>query len=61
MIIGAYKTRNVGKYLDENANNIRIIFPTGEDLQNSEFQLNIEEALPIYSKFWNKLKIGDVQ
>ena len=29
-----------------------------EDLQNSEFQLNIEEALPIYSQYWNKLKVG---
>ena len=52
------KQEVVGKYLDENAKNSRIIFPTDEDLQNSEFQLNIEEALPIYSQYWNKLKVG---
>ena len=52
------KQEIVGQYLDENAKNSRIIFPTDEDLQNSEFQLNIEEALPIYSQYWNKLKVG---
>ena len=52
------KQEIVGQYLDENAKNSRIIFPTNEDLQNSEFQLNIEEALPIYSQYWNKLKVG---
>ena len=52
------KQEVVGKYLDENAKNSRIIFPTDEDLQNSEFQLNIEEALPIYSEYWNKLKVN---
>ena len=29
------------------------------DLKNSEFQLDVEEALPIYSAFWEKLKIGE--
>lgn len=55
------KKEIVGKYLDENAKNSRIIFPTDEDLQNSEFQLNIEDALPIYSEYWNKLKVEPVK
>lgn len=49
----------VTQYLDEDTKNSRTIFPTNEDLVNSEFQLDVEEALPIYSAYWEKLKIGD--
>ena len=53
------KKDDVAQYLDEKSKNSRTIFPTDEDLKNSEFQLDVEEALPIYSAFWEKLKIGE--
>lgn len=50
---------SVAEYLDNNTKNSRIIFPNSDDLNNSEIQLNIEDALPIYNDFWHKLKIGN--
>ncbi len=52
------KKESVEKYLDNKTVNSRIIFPNDDDLKNSEIQLNIEEALPVYNDFWNKLKIS---
>lgn len=49
----------VEQYLDDDAKDSKIIFPSNEDLINSEFQLDVEEALPIYSAYWEKLKIGE--
>lgn len=46
------------KYMDDNAKNSRIIFPTKEDLHNAEFQLNVGEAITIYQQYWEKLKSG---
>ncbi len=35
----------------------RTIYPTDEDLKNSEFQVDFgDEALKVYEKFWEKLK-----
>ena len=53
------KKEEVSQYLDETSKNSRTIFPTDDDLKNSEFQLDVENALPIYSSFWEKLKIGE--
>ncbi len=52
------KKESVEQYLDNATKNSRIIFPSNEDLKNSEIQLNIEEALPVYNDYWNKLKIS---
>ena len=49
----------VAKYLDEEAANSRIIFPADEDLEKAEIQIDVEEALEVYNKFWEKLKIGE--
>lgn len=51
------KKELIEQYLDDTAKNSRIIFPTDEDLTNSEVQIDVEEALPIYNKYWEKLKI----
>ncbi len=53
------KKEEVSQYLDETSKNSRTIFPTDDDLKKSEFQLDVENALPIYSSFWEKLKIGE--
>lgn len=45
--------------LDEEVKNNRIIYPTKEDLINSEFQVDLGEALPLYEKYWEKLKAGE--
>ncbi|QKF66116.1 iron(III)/spermidine/putrescine ABC transporter, periplasmic substrate-binding protein [Arcobacter venerupis] len=42
--------------LDEKTRNNRMIYPNEEDLINSELQLDVGEALPVYEKYWEKLK-----
>lgn len=42
--------------LDEKTRNNRMIYPNDEDLVNSELQLDVGEALPVYEKYWEKLK-----
>ncbi len=42
--------------LDEKTKNNRIIYPTDEDLKNSELQIDVGEALPVYEKYWEMLK-----
>lgn len=42
--------------LDEKTRNNRMIYPNEEDLVNSELQLDVGEALPVYEKYWEKLK-----
>lgn len=44
------------KLLDEKTRNNRIVYPTSEDLKNSEFQSDVGEVLPVYEKYWEKLK-----
>lgn len=53
------KKEIAAQYLDNNSLNSRIIFPTDEDLKNSEFQLDVGDALNTYNEYWNKLKIGE--
>lgn len=42
--------------LADDIKNNRIIYPNEDDLKNSEFQLDVEDALPIYEKYWEMLK-----
>lgn len=42
--------------LDDETKNNRIIYPTEEDLTNSEFQTDVGEVLPVYEKYWEMLK-----
>lgn len=44
------------KLLDEKTRDNRIVYPNAEDLNNSELQIDVGDALPIYEKFWEKLK-----
>ncbi len=44
--------------LDDETKNNRIIYPTEEDLKNSEFQIDVGEALGVYEKYWEMLKAG---
>jgi len=45
--------------LDEEVRSNRIIYPTKEDLVNSEFQVDLGDALPVYEMYWEKLKAGE--
>lgn len=36
----------------------RIAYPADEDLKNAEFETEVGEALPIYDKYWQRLKSG---
>lgn len=46
------------KLLPEKMRTNRIAYPTEEDLKNAEFQVDVGEALPIYEKYWQRLKAG---
>lgn len=56
-----YATPNLKakELLDEKVRNNPIIYPTKEDLKNSEFQIDLGAALPVYEKYWEKLKAGE--
>lgn len=47
------------KILDESARNNRMIYPTEADLANSEFQIDVGDALPVYEKYWEMLKASN--
>ena len=42
--------------LDEAVRNNRTVYPTAEDLENSEYQIDVGEAITVYEKFWERLK-----
>ena len=44
--------------LNDKVKNNRIIYPIEEDLVNSEFQVDLGEALEVYEMYWEKLKAG---
>ena len=46
------------KLLPEKVRTNRIAYPTEEDLKNAEFQVDVGEALPLYEKYWQRLKAG---
>ena len=45
--------------LDEKVRNSLTVFPTSEIINNGEFQADVGEALPIYQKYWEKLRTGN--
>lgn len=55
-----YSTPNLEakKFLPENLRESRLIFPTDEDLRNSEVTMGVGEAKPIYERLWERLKTG---
>lgn len=56
-----YSTPNLEakKFLPENLRESRLIFPTDEDLRNSEVTTGVGEAKQIYERLWEKLKTGN--
>ena len=44
--------------LPEKVRNNRTAYPSADDLAKAEFQVDVGEALPIYEKYWQKLKAG---
>jgi spermidine/putrescine transport system substrate-binding protein len=44
--------------LPEKVRNNRTAYPTPEDLARGEFQVDVGDALPIYEKYWQRLKAG---
>jgi len=44
--------------LEEEVRTNRIIYPTKEDLKNSEFQVDLGDALGLYESYWERLKSG---
>lgn len=46
------------KLLPEKVRANRIVYPSDEDLKNAEFQSDVGEALPVYEKYWQRLKAG---
>lgn len=44
--------------LPDKVRNDRTAYPAPEDLARGEFQVDVGEALPIYEKYWQRLKAG---
>lgn len=44
--------------LEEEVRTNRIIYPIKEDLKNSEFQVDLGDALGLYESYWERLKSG---
>lgn len=44
--------------LPEKVRNNRTAYPAAEDLAKGEFQVDVGEALPVYEKYWQRLKAG---
>lgn len=55
-----YATPNLEalKLLPAEIRESRIIYPTEEDLKNSEFQSDVGDTITIYEKYWEMLKVG---
>ncbi len=55
-----YATPNIEavKLLPEKLKQNRIIFPAEEDIRESEFQMDLGNAVTIYEKYWGLLKTG---
>ncbi|MBD3823713.1 MAG: extracellular solute-binding protein [Epsilonproteobacteria bacterium] len=47
------------KILDEATRSNRMIYPSEEDLKNSEFQIDVGNALSVYEKYWEMLKASN--
>lgn len=46
------------KLLSKSVQSNRIIYPTAQDLKNSEFQTDIGPAVKVYEKYWERFKAG---
>ncbi len=44
--------------LPEKVRNNRTAYPAAEDLAKGEFQVDVGDALPVYEKYWQRLKAG---
>lgn len=44
------------KLLEQSARENRMIYPTDEDLKNSELQIDVGKSLEVYEKYWEMLK-----
>jgi len=44
--------------LPEKIRNNRAAYPSTEDLAKGEFQVDVGDALPVYEKYWQRLKAG---
>lgn len=55
-----YSTPNqeAKSHLSEELRDSRLIFPTAEDLQNSEVTMGVGEAKAVYERLWEQLKAG---
>lgn len=53
-----YATPNKGafKHLSPWVRGSRIVYPDDETLKNAELQIDVADALPIYEKYWAKLR-----
>jgi len=45
--------------LDQKVSQNRIVYPTAEDLNNSEFQIDVGESIKLYERYWEQLKTGN--
>ncbi|MGD9503281.1 MAG: extracellular solute-binding protein [Syntrophobacteraceae bacterium] len=55
-----YATPNLEaiKLLPDAVRGNRTIYPSDDDLKNSEFQVDVGAAMPVYEKYWEMLKVG---
>jgi len=55
-----YATPNMGSLalLDETLRNDRTVYPNTMDLKNTEFQVDVGDAVKVYEKYWELLKAG---
>ena len=44
--------------LDEETRNNPVIFPPAEVVENGEFQTDVGDAIELYNKYWEMLKVG---
>lgn len=55
-----YATPNLASLalLDDSLRNNRTVYPTTMDLRNTEFQVDVGDAIKVYEKYWELLKAG---
>lgn len=46
------------KLLPEKVRNNKTLYPDKSDVQKGEFENDIGDALPVYEKYWTKIKTG---
>jgi spermidine/putrescine transport system substrate-binding protein len=55
-----YATPNLASLalLDESLRDNRTVYPNALDLKNTEFQVDVGDAIKVYEKYWELLKAG---